>query len=126
MMVLSEAPLNFIAMAPPAHRLCDDMRSRVYPRARRQSAVAPHRTATVMFLSDMVEVVPGLRNTVLRGVARGRSRRLLIRQARATTGQIGPPIAKWWTNAPFVPFLVLAMEMAALSARRSALREASG
>ena len=35
MMVLSEAPLNFIAMAPPARRLCDETRSRVYPRAMR-------------------------------------------------------------------------------------------
>ena len=69
MMVLSEAPLNFIAMAPPARRLWDDTRSRVYPRARRQSAVAPHRTAIVMSLSDMVELVLGLMITVLRGVA---------------------------------------------------------
>ena len=93
MMVLSEAPLNFIAMAPPARRLCDETRSRVYPRAMRQSAVAPHRTAIVMSLSDMVEVVRGLVITVLRGVVSGLRRRLSMRQANAATGQIGPPIA---------------------------------
>jgi hypothetical protein len=57
MMVLSEAPLSFIAMAPPARKLWDDTRSRVYPRARRQSYVAPQRTAIVMSLSEMVDWV---------------------------------------------------------------------
>jgi hypothetical protein len=94
MMVLSEAPLNFIAMAPLARRLWDDTWSRVYPRARRQSAVAPHRTAIVMSLSNMVELVLGLMITVLRGVANSWPRRLSIRQANAATGQIVPPTAK--------------------------------
>jgi hypothetical protein len=87
--------------------------------------VPPHCTAIVMSLSDMVEVVLGLVITVLRGVASVLQRRLSIHRANAATG-LGPPIAKWWTNAPFVPFFVLAIEMVALSARRSALREESG
>jgi hypothetical protein len=88
--------------------------------------VAPHCTAIVMSLSDMVEVVLGLVILVLRGVASVWQRRLSICRAKAATGQIGPPTAKWWTNAPFVPFFVLAMEMVALSARRSMPREESG
>jgi hypothetical protein len=90
MMVLSDALLSFIAMAPPARKLWDDTRSRVYPRVRRQSYVAPQRTAIVMSLSEMVRVVMGLVITVLRGVVGLRPLRLLIRRARAATGQIAP------------------------------------
>ncbi len=87
--------------------------------------MAPQRTAIVMSLSDMVDV-PRLVITVLRRVVSGLRQRLSMHRANAATGQIGPPIAKWWTKAPLVPFFVLAMEMVALSARRSAVREESG
>ncbi len=93
MMVLSEAPLSFIAMAPPARKLWDDTWSRVYPRARRQSYVAPQQTAIVMSLSEMVDWVVGLTITVLRGVVGACPLRFLIRRARAATGQIAPLIA---------------------------------
>ena len=93
MMVLSDAPLSFIAMAPPARKLWDDTLSRVYPRVRRQSYVAPQRTAIVMSLSEMVSFEIGVMTTVLRGVVGLRPLRLLIRRPRAATGQIAPSIA---------------------------------
>ena len=46
---------------------------------------------------------------------------LCTRRARAATGHTGPPMASWCTTAPFVPFLVLAMQMVALSAVRRVL-----
>ena len=42
-----------------------------------------------------------------------------MRRARAAIGHIGPPKASWWMSAPLVPFLVLAMQIVALSAVRS-------
>ncbi len=55
--------------------------------------MAPQRTAIVMSLSEMVDQVVGLTITVLRGVVGAWRLRLLIRRARAATGQIAPPIA---------------------------------
>ena len=52
MIVLSDAPFSFIAMAPPARRLCDEIRCSVYPRVSRRSYVAPQRTAIPMSRSD--------------------------------------------------------------------------
>ena len=68
MIVLSVAPLSFIAIAPPARRLCDDTLSTVYPVAMRQSYVAPHRTAAITSQLEIRVVRVGGRHTVLNGV----------------------------------------------------------
>ena len=68
MIVLSVAPLNFIAIAPPARRLWEDTLSRVYPFAMRQSYVAPHWTTIVTSLSETHIVQVGGWQTVLIGV----------------------------------------------------------
>jgi len=122
MIVLSVAPLNFIAIAPPAHRLCDDTRCSVYPFANRQSKVAPQRTAIVMSLSEIFEFQAPKWHTVLNGVVGDMSCRFATHRANAATGQILPPMASWWMTAPFVPFFVCAMEMVALSACKRTLR----
>jgi hypothetical protein len=44
--------------------------------------------------------------------------RFATQLASAATGQMGPPKDSWWTTAPLVPFLVLAMQIVALSALR--------
>jgi len=116
MMVLSVASLSFITIAPPARRLCNDTLSTVYPLATRLSYVAPHRTAIVISRSEIRVVPVGGWYTVLSGVEAHMPRRFAIRRASAATGQISPPNASWCTNAPFVPFLVLAIAMVALSA----------
>jgi len=53
MIVLSVAPLSFIAIAPPAQRLCDETLSTVYHFSMRQLYVAPHRTASVTSRSEI-------------------------------------------------------------------------
>ena len=116
MMVLSVALLSFITIAPPARRLCNDTLSTVYPLATRLSYVAPHRTAIVTSRSEIRVVPVGGWYTALSGVEARMPRRFAIRRASAATGQISPPNASWCTNAPFVPFLVLAIAMVALSA----------
>ncbi len=55
---------------------------------------------------------------MLRGVEARMPRRFVTLHASAVTGQILPPNASWCTKAPFVPFLVLAIKMVALSALR--------
>jgi hypothetical protein len=126
MMVLSEALLSFMAMAPPARRLCEEMRSRVYPRMSRQSYVTPHRTAVPMSRSDTsVERCPAGRNTALIGhLGDFACWMFAMRWARADTGHIGPPNASWCTTAPFVPFLVFAMQIVVLSAVSSVVNPA--
>ena len=120
-MVLSDAPLSFIAMAPQALRLCDEIRSRVYPCVRRQSHVAPHRTTMPMSRSETWKRRPDSLYTALSWhVTKCACWMLATRRAKAATGQIRPPIASWCTTAPFVPFLVCAMDMVALSACMSA------
>ncbi len=119
MMVLSDEPLSFNAMAPPARRLCEEMRSMVYPRRRSPSLTAPHRTAMPISRSVTRVTLPEGWNTVSRLVLGGRCLRLAMRRASAAIGQTGPPKASWWMTAPFVPFLVLAMQIVALSAVRS-------
>jgi hypothetical protein len=120
-MVLSDAPLSFIAMAPPALRLCDKIWFRVYPRVRRQSHVAPHRTAIPMSRSETWEHRPDSLYTAFSWqVTDFTCWMLATRRAMAATGHIGPPIASWCSTAPFVPFFVCAMHMVALSARMSA------
>ncbi len=118
MIVLSVAPLSFIAIALPAWRLCKDTLSTVYPLAMRQSYVASHQTAIVTSRSEIRVVRVGRWHTVLSGVEARMPRRFAIRCASAATGQILPPTASWCTNASFVPFLVLAIKMVALSAQR--------
>jgi hypothetical protein len=118
MILLSVAPLSFIAIAPSARRLCEDTLSTVYPLAMRQSYVAPHQTAIVTSRSEIRVVRVGGWHTVLSGVEARMPQRFAIRRASAATGQISPPTASWCTNAPFMPFLVLAIEMVALSAQR--------
>ncbi len=121
MMVLSDAPLSFIAMAPPALRLCDEIWFRVYPHVRRQSHVAPHRTVIPMSWSETWERRPDSLYTALSWqVTNFACWMLATWRAMAATGQIGPPIASWCTTAPFVPFLVCAMHMVALSPCMSA------
>ncbi len=121
MMVLSDAPLSFIAMAPPALRLCDKIRFRVYPRVRRQSQVASHHTAMPMSRSETWERHPDSLYTAFSWQFPKFSCWMLATQrAMAATGQIRPPIASWCTTAPFVPFLVYAMHMVVLSACISA------
>jgi hypothetical protein len=120
-MVLSDAPLSFIAMAPPALRLCDEIWFMVYPRVRRQSHVAPHRTAIPMSRSETWERCPDSLYIVFSWqVTNFACWMLATRRAMAATGQIGPPIASWCTTAPFVPFLVCPMHMVALFACMSA------
>ena len=118
MIVLSVAPLSFIAIAPPARRLCDETLSTVYPFSMRQSYVAPHRTASVTSRSEILVIRVGGWHTVLSGVDARMPCRFAIRRASAATGQTSLPNASWCTNAPFVPFLVLAIDMVALLARR--------
>jgi hypothetical protein len=121
MMVLSDAPLSFIAMAPPALRLCDKIWFRVYPFVRRQSQVAPHCTVMPMSRSETWERRPDSLYTEFSWqFADFACWMLAMRRAMAATGQTGPPIALWCTTAPFVPFLVCAMHMVALSACISA------
>ncbi len=120
MMVLSDAPLSFIAMAPPALRLCDKIRFRVYPRVRRQSHVAPHRTVIPMSWSETWERCSGSLYTAFSWqVTDFACWMLATRRAMAVTGHIGPPITSWCTTAPFVPFYVCTMYMVALSAHMS-------
>ncbi len=120
-MVPSDAPLSFIAMAPPALRLCDKIWFMVYPCVRRQSHVAPHRTAILISGSETWECCPeSLYTTFSWQVTDFTCWMLAMRWAMAAMGQIGPPIASWCTTAPFVPFLVCAMHMVAPSAHMSA------
>ncbi len=88
---------------------------------RRQSHVAPHRTAILMSRSETWERRPASLNTAFSWQRPDLACWMLAtRRATAATGQIGPPIASWCTTAPFVPFLVCAMHMVALSACKSA------
>jgi hypothetical protein len=91
MIVLSVAPLSFIAIGLPAQRLCKDTLSTVYPLAMRQSYVAPHRTAIVTSQSKIRVVQVGRWHTVLSGVEACMPRRFAIRHASAANGQISPP-----------------------------------
>ena len=112
-------------MAPPALRLCDEIWFMVYPRVRRQSHVAPHRTAMPMSRSETWERLPASLNTAFSWQFFDFACWMFAtRRAIAATGQIMPPIASWCTTAPFVPFLVCAMHMVALSACKSAFRPA--
>ncbi len=121
MMVLSNASLSFIAIAPPALRLSDKIRFRVYPCVRRQSHVAPHCTAIPMSRSETWERRPDALYTAFSWhVIEFACWILATWWAKATTGHIGPPIALWCTTAPLVPFLVCAIDMVALSACKSA------
>jgi hypothetical protein len=117
MIVLFVAPLSFIPIAPPARRLCEDTLSTVYPLAMRQSYVAPHQTTIVTSQSKIRVVRVGGWHTVLSGVEARMPRRFAIRHASAATKQILPPTASWCKNAPFVPFLVLAIKMVAVKVR---------
>ncbi len=120
-MVLSDAPLSFIPMAPPALRLCDEIRFMVYPCVRRRSHVAPHCTAILMSQSKTWEHHPdSLYNPFSWQVTNFACWMLVTRRAMAATGQIGPPIASWCTTVPFVPFLVCAVHTVVLSACMSA------
>jgi hypothetical protein len=121
MMVLSNAPLKFIAIAPPTLRLCNKIQFRVFPCVRRQSHVAPHRTAIPLSRSETWECCPDALYTAFSWhVNEFACWMLATRQAKAATGHIGPPIASWCTTAPLVPFLVCAIDMVALSAHKSA------
>jgi hypothetical protein len=121
MMVLSDAPLSFIAIAPPALRLCNEIWFRVYPCVRRQSHVAPHCTAVPMSWSETWECRPDALYTAFSWhLIEFACWMLDTRRAKARTGHIGPPIASWCTTAPLVPFLVCAIDMVALSACKSA------
>ena len=111
MIVLSVAPLSFIAIAPLSRRLCNETLSTVYPIPIRQSYVASYWTASVTSRSEIRVIRVGGWHTVLSGVDARMPRRFAIWRASAATGQITPPKASWCTNAPFMPFLVLAIEM---------------
>jgi hypothetical protein len=119
MMVLSEAPLSLRAITPPAQRLCEEIRFRVYPRKRSPSRVAPHRTAVPISRSETLELRPDLWYTVSMVPVWGPRWTLAMRLAMAATGQIGPANASWWMMEPLVPFFVFAIQMVALSVRRS-------
>jgi hypothetical protein len=120
MMVLSNAPLSFIAIAPPALRLCDEIRFRVYPCVRRQSHIAPHCTAILMSWSETWECHPDALYTAFSWhVIEFVCWMLATRRAKAVTGHICPPIASWCITAPLVSFSVCAIDMVALSAHKS-------
>jgi hypothetical protein len=121
MMVLSDAPLSFIAIAPPTLRLCNKIEFRVYPCVRRQSHVAPHHTAIPMSWSETWEHRPDTLYTAFSWhVIEFVCWMLATWRAKAAMGHIGPPIASWCTTAPLVPFLVCATDMVVLSACKSA------
>lgn len=114
--VLSEAPLSFMAIAPPARRLWDDTRSMVYPRASSWSDAAPHLTASPISRSVTREMRPPVVYTRLIFPRAGPAWMFATRRASAATGQIDPRPRLWCTTAPFVPFFVCAMHIVALSA----------
>jgi hypothetical protein len=121
MMGLSDAPLSFFAIAPPALRLCDEIWFGVYPCVRRQSHVAPHCTVILMSWSETWERHPDTLYTAFSWhVIEFACWMSATRRAKAVTGHISPPIASWCTTAPLVPFLVCAIDMVALSACKSA------
>jgi hypothetical protein len=126
MIVSVDAPASFNAMAPPERRLWDDTLLSVYPRSSNPSLVAPQRTAIVMSRSDTRVGCLSRWKTVLIGHCLEPGLILYNLLANAATGHRCPPMASWCTTAFFVPFLVLAMHIVALSAVRRVARGAFG
>jgi hypothetical protein len=95
MMVLSKAPSSFIAMAPTARKLWEEMRSKVYPCVRRQSNVAPHCTNVPMSRSKTSggRLPVGGNTELIRHLGDFACWMFAIRREGAATGQIGPPKA---------------------------------
>jgi hypothetical protein len=113
-----DSPASLSAMASPAQRLWDETRLSVYPPDSSLSWTAPHLTAIVMSQSDTQVGFLSRCNDMTVGHVREPCLILLTCCGRAATGHQAPPIALWCTTAPFVPFLVWAMQIVALSAVR--------
>lgn len=58
LIVISSAPASFMAIAPPARRLWEEIRDALYPLSYRPSCKAAHRTAVLISLSETTTTFP--------------------------------------------------------------------